>query len=37
VLAGESPEPVDLTESDTSGGPGRTQVDAIAQFWRERE
>jgi acetoin utilization deacetylase AcuC-like enzyme len=36
VLAGESAEPVDLTESDTSGGPGRTQVEAIARFWRER-
>lgn len=37
VLAGDDPDPVDLNESDTSGGPGRTQVDSIARFWRERE
>ncbi len=36
VLAGDDPDPVDLTESDTSGGPGRSQVETIARFWRER-
>ena len=36
VLAGDDPDPVDLTESDTSGGPGRSQIDTIARFWRER-
>ncbi|MEX0846962.1 MAG: histone deacetylase [Ilumatobacteraceae bacterium] len=36
VLAGASAEPVDITEGDTSGGPGRTQVEAIARFWHDR-
>ena len=37
VLAGEDPEPVDMTESETSGGPGARQLDAITSFWRERQ
>jgi acetoin utilization deacetylase AcuC-like enzyme len=36
VLAGGDPDPVDLSEADTSGGPGMAQVDAIARFWHER-
>jgi acetoin utilization deacetylase AcuC-like enzyme len=37
VLSGEDPEPVDTTESETSGGPGARQLDAITSFWRERQ
>ncbi len=36
TLAGDDAEPVDLTEAETSGGPGNVQVDTIARFWRER-
>ncbi|MFZ4810899.1 MAG: histone deacetylase [Ilumatobacteraceae bacterium] len=36
VLAGTDPDPIDLSEGETSGGPGRSQVEAIASFWRTR-
>ena len=35
-LAGEDPEPVDVAEAETSGGPGHRQLDVISAFWRER-
>jgi acetoin utilization deacetylase AcuC-like enzyme len=36
VLAGGDPQPIDLSETDTSGGPGMAQVSTIARFWHER-
>jgi acetoin utilization deacetylase AcuC-like enzyme len=36
VLAGDDPEPFDHSEIDTIGGPGASQVAAIARFWNER-
>jgi acetoin utilization deacetylase AcuC-like enzyme len=36
VLAGGDPDPVDLSEADTSGGPGMAQIDVISRFWHER-
>jgi acetoin utilization deacetylase AcuC-like enzyme len=36
VLAGGDPQPIDMSEVDTDGGPGMTQVDAITRFWHER-
>jgi acetoin utilization deacetylase AcuC-like enzyme len=36
VLAGVDTHPVDLSEADTDGGPGMSQVDAIARFWHEQ-
>ena len=37
ALADDDRGPVDTSECDTSGGPGRLRVDEIARFWRERE
>ena len=37
VLSGDDPEPVDMSEAETSGGPGGRQLDAISSFWRERQ
>jgi acetoin utilization deacetylase AcuC-like enzyme len=36
VLAGLEPDLADMTEAETSGGPGRGQVEAIGRFWLER-
>jgi acetoin utilization deacetylase AcuC-like enzyme len=36
VLAGDDAQPIDLSESDTDGGPGMSQVDVISRFWHER-
>jgi acetoin utilization deacetylase AcuC-like enzyme len=37
ALAGDDRGPVDMSEGDTAGGPGRERVDVVARFWRERE
>ena len=36
ALAGDERGPVDLSEGETAGGPGRDRIDAIARFWHER-
>lgn len=36
ALAGDERGPVDLSEGETTGGPGHDRIDEIARFWHER-